>query len=124
MYEKTIKLTEEQNKKVEILEAQGIEVGDAIDMLFKFRDDVLVLSNDFISQRLSQANEEKAELEEKMNDIDEQIAIYSKLKDTALDIDEKQTLLEEQYKDNTKTYEIKAQDAKRKISWARDFFKF
>ncbi|MDO5859595.1 hypothetical protein [Methanobrevibacter sp.] len=124
MVEKTIELTEEQFKKVELLEAQGIEVGDAIDMLFKFKEDVLVLSDNFIDQRLTKANEEKAVLEEKMNEIDEEIAIYSNLKDTALDVEEKQNILEQQYGDESKTYEIRAQDAKRKISWARDFFKF
>ena len=34
MVEKTIELTEEQMKKVEQLEAHGISVGKAIDMLY------------------------------------------------------------------------------------------
>ena len=101
MVEKTIELTEEQLEKVETLEANGINVGEAIDMLFKIKEDVEV-------------NAPKYE-----NEID----VISKLKDTTLDVEQKREILEKDYSD-LKTYDDQTQAFKRNISWARDFFKF
>ena len=110
-------------KKVELLEIQGIEVGDAIDMLFKFKEEVLILSNDFIDKKLERANRQKEELQKQMEELDEEIETINKLKDDSLGIEEKQEIMEKEYKEG-KSYDAQVHDAKLQIKWARDFFKF
>ena len=41
-----------------------------------------------------------------------------------MDVDEKAEVLDENFGDADKTYELKAQELKSKISWAKDIFKF
>ena len=96
-------LTPEQIKKVEILKANGIDIGDAIDMLFEIKEKAL--------------DDIKTFDEEKINFI-------AKLKDEMLDVEEKTEALDENYSDSEKTYELKAQEVKTKISWAKDIFNF
>lgn len=98
-----IDLTDDQMAKVKELDEQGIGVGDAIDMLFEVREIAL------------------PEIE--AIDKDETV-LFNKLKDVALDVDEKTELLDENYSEAEKTYEMKVQDAKHKVSWAKDFFNF
>lgn len=96
-------LTEEQLKKVEILNEHDIDVGRAIDMLFEMK--------------------EKALLEIEQID-DNEISLFEKVKENALNVDTKADNLEENFADGDKTYEMKVQDVKHKISWAKDFFNF
>lgn len=98
-----IELTDEQLKKVETLKEHDIDVGQAIDMLFEVKDKAL----------------------SEINTIDdEEIGIFEKVKGNALDVDTKADILEENFGDSDKSYEMKVQDVKHKIRWARDFFRF
>ena len=97
-----IELTPEQEEKVELLKANGIGVGEAIDMLFEVKEGTLSL----------------------VDDVDDAISLFDKVKATALDVENKQKVLENGYGDIDKTYELKVQEVKTKISWAKDIFKF
>ena len=124
MVEKTIELTEDQLKRVEQLEANDISVGQAIDMLFEVQDKLRVQSNNYIDDKIAEANAEKASLEEQIKKIDDEIVIFNKLKDTSMDFNQKQEILEKEYGSLDETYEMQVQKTKRNVSWARDFFKF
>lgn len=102
MVKMEIELTEEQYGKVKQLEKQGISIGQSVDMLFEVK-------NETLSQ---------------IDRIDSDMSLFEKFKDTAFDVDDKQKVLNEQYGVNDKTYEMRIQDTKHKISWARDFFNF
>lgn len=107
-----IELTDEQAKKIDILKENGIEVGEAIDMLFE-------MNNTFIDNKIIKAQEEKAELEEKLSQIDEELSLFNKLKDTSLDSSQKQKIVEKEYGTIDKTYDESVQDAKHKFKWTR-----
>ncbi len=93
--------TDEQIEKVEKLESNGISVGEAIDLLFEIKEEAF----------------------DQMDRVDENIDFVSKITDSE-DANKKMELLEKTYGDSEKTYEIKIQEVKTKISWGRDFFKF
>lgn len=97
-----IDLTPEQIEKVELLESNGISVGEAIDMLFEVKEGTLSL----------------------VDDVDDALSLFDKVKSTTLDVENKQKVLEDNYGDIDKSYEMKVQDVKHKISWAKDVFKF
>ena len=67
-----IEFTEEQLEKVDILKKNGIEVGEAIDMLFEFKNEILTQTDEYIDKRITEANKQKAELEAQINEIDEE----------------------------------------------------
>ena len=94
--------TDEQIEKINQLQANDISVGDAIDMLFEMKDKALP----------------------EIESMDNEITILEKVKENALDVESKADNLEENYGDADKSYEMKVQDVKHKISWAKDFFKF
>ena len=50
--------------------------------------------------------------------------MFDKIKETSLDVDAKAEALDENYGEADKTYELKAQEIKAKVSWAKDVFKF
>ncbi len=124
MVEKTIELTEEQLQKVEQLEAHGISVGKAIDMLYDVQDNLKEYTNDYLDNKIADANAEKASLEAQLKKLNNELAVFNKLKDTSLDYNQKQEILEKEYSPLDETYEMKVQKVKRNISWAHDFFKF
>lgn len=97
-----IELTDEQQEKVNILKDEGISVGEAIDLLFEVKEEALA----------------------QMETVDDDLKILEKIKDMSLDVENKTEVLEENYGDAEKTYEIRAQDIKHKIKWGRDVFKF
>lgn len=119
-----IEFTEEQLEKVDILKKNGIEVGEAIDMLFEFKNEILTQTDEYIDKRITEANKQKAELEAQINEIDEELSIIEKLKDNTLNVSEKQKILENEYGESGKSYEMEVQDIKHKIKWTREFFKF
>ena len=92
-----IELTDDQLEKVKKLEEQNISVGEAIDMLFEVKDETLSLADA----------------------LDEDIKIFDSFK-----IDKKAEILDENFGDGEKTYEMIVQDRKHKVSWAKDIFKF
>ena len=71
-----IELTESQAEKVEILKDNGIGVGEAIDILFDIRDDVINSSDRYIDDKIEMANKQKAELKEQMAKVDEELTLY------------------------------------------------
>ena len=97
-----LEFTDEQIEKINQLQANDISVGDAIDMLFEMKDKALP----------------------EIESMDNEITILEKVKENALDVESKADNLEENYGDADKSYEMKVQDVKHKISWAKDFFKF
>ena len=94
-------LTEEQIEKVKKLEKNGINVGEAIDLLFEIK-------NEAITQ---------------MDNVEENIEIISQIA-SSRDADEKIDMMEKAYGNSEKTHEMKLQEAKHKVKWGRDFFKF
>ena len=126
-----IELTESQVEKVEALKENGIEVGDAIDMFFQMKDVVSKSSDDLLDLSLEKAKEEKADLEERLAKVDDNIAFFTKMKDEALDPREKLILIESEYglepakpaESHAKPYDEELQDTKHKVKWS-NFFKF
>ena len=98
-----IELTQEQEEKVKILMENGVTIGEAIDTLFELKEKTL------------------PEIE---SIADEQLGLLDKIKETSLDVDAKAEALDENYGETDKTYELKAQEIKAKVSWANDIFKF
>ena len=97
-----IELTEEQLEKVKQLESNNISIGDAIDKLFEMKEKAL------------------PEIEA----IDNEMGIIDKVKEAAIDFENKAEVLDENFGDSSKTYDREIQDVKHKVSWAKDFFKF
>ena len=118
-----IDLTDAQAEKVQLLKDNGIEVGDAIDMFFEMRDQITESSNVILDSRIQKANEEKAQLEAKLAQIDDELTFFNKIKDTALDASQKQKLVEKEYGIIPKTYDESVQDTKHKMKWS-NIFKF
>ena len=119
-----IELTEEQLKKVEILQNNDIDVGSAIDMLFEIKEKSYQQEAAYLNNKLDQANKERKKLEEKLDEINKEIFLYSQLKDTSLDVEQKRKILEKDSGEIYASYEMKVQDVKHNINWTREFFKF
>lgn len=107
-----VELTDEQAKKVEILKEKGISIGEAIDILFD-------TNKQFVDMRISRATKEKAELEEKISELDEELTLFNKLKDSTMDSAQKQKIVEKEYGTITKTYDESLQNAKHKFKWSK-----
>ncbi|WP_459537971.1 hypothetical protein [Methanobrevibacter sp.] len=118
-----IELTDEQFEKVKILEENNISVGEAIDILFEMKDNITKQSELYLDSRIARAEEEKAELEAKINRIEEDLSLFEKLKGTALDVNEKQKLVEKAYIQE-ESYDKTLQNAKHNVKWSTKFFKF
>jgi hypothetical protein len=119
-----IELTDEQAKKVEILKENGMDVGEAIDALFEMKEMVKYSSESIVNDRIRRASEEKAELEAKMNKIDEELSFFEKLTDSSLDSTQKQKMVENEFGKINKTYDMSVQDTKHKFKWSKSIFKF
>ena len=112
-----IDLTEAQAEKVQLLKENGIEVGEAIEMFFDMRDAVSESTNKILDLRIQRANEEKAELEEKLAKVENDISFFDKIKDGAIDSTQKQKIVEKEYGVISKTYDESVQNEKRKVKW-------
>ena len=119
-----IELTEEQLKKVEILQNNDIDIGAAIDMLFEIKEKSSQNEAEYLNSKIDQANKERKELENKLEEVNREISLYSQLKDTSLDVDQKLKILEKDYGEVDESYEMKVQSVKRNINWTKDFFNF
>lgn len=97
-----IELTDEQMERVKELEAHDIGVGDAIDKLFEMKEKALP----------------------ELDSIDDELNFIGKVKETAFDVENKAEVLDENYSEAEKSYEMKVKEVKHKVSWARDFFNF
>ena len=78
--------------KSEKLEENGISVGEAIDILFKIKDEAL----------------------QQMDRVDENINLLTQIT-TSRDADKKIDILEKTYGDSDKNYEMKIKDVKQKL---------
>ena len=116
-----IEFSESQLEKVEILKEKGISVGEAIDILFEMRDSINEQSNIFVENRLTNARKEKAELQEKIDKIDNEISVFEKLKDTTIDVDQKQKIIENEFL-KMDTYDRSVLDKKHSFKWSKKIF--
>ncbi len=119
-----IELSEEQAKKVEILQENDIDVGQAIDILFEMKESVIESSASLLEYRKSEAAKEKAELEAKLAKVDDQLSFFEKLSDNTLDASQKQRIVEKEYGIINKTYDERVQNAKHNFKWSKSLFKF
>lgn len=119
-----IELTEAQAEKVEFLKEHGVTVGEAIDILFNLRDEISESSDQYIDSRIEKANKEKAELEEKMAKVDEELSLFTKLKDSSLNPEQKVKIIEKDYGTIDKSYDEVVHDTKLKFKWSKSIFKF
>lgn len=118
-----IELTDEQYEKVQALKDNDMSVGDAIDALFEMKEAVALQTDKIIENKLEEVNKEKAELEERLSKLDEDISIFTKLKDTTMDVDQKQKIIEKDYGIPIQTYDESVQDKKHKFKWTKSIFK-
>ena len=117
-----IELTDSQAEKVEVLKNNDLSVGDAIDMLFDLKEELSENSMLFIDSKISNANKEKEELQKRMDEIDDEISVFEKLKDTSLDYEQVFKLVEKEYLHN-ETYDRAVQNKKHKFKWSKNIFK-
>lgn len=118
-----IELTDEQYEKVNVLKDNGMSVGDAIDALFEMKEAVALQTDKIIDNKLEEVNREKAELEARLSKLDEDISIFTKLKDNSMDVHQKQKVIEKDYGIPIQTYDESVQDAKHKFKWTKSIFK-
>ena len=119
-----IELSEEQAKKVEILQENDIDVGQAIDILFEMKESVIESSSNLLEFRKSEVEKEKAELEAKLAKVDDQLTFFEKLSDNTIDASQKQKIVEKEYGKINITYDESVQSAKHKFKWSKSLFKF
>ena len=119
-----IDLTDEQAEKVEILKENGIEVGEAIDILFEMKEAMVDSSNQVIDSRIDKVNQEKLDLEKRLSEIDDEISFFEKLKDNSINPIQKQKIIGKDYGEIAKTYDESVQDEKNKFKWTKNIFKF
>ncbi|WP_405296191.1 hypothetical protein [Methanobrevibacter sp.] len=100
MVKMEIELTDEQFERVEILKSQGVDVGQAIDLLFG-------LQNEIISQVEERHDEEN---------------LLEKISDAGVDAEIKQQLMKKNFQED-KSPDRAVQDTKHKIKWSK-IFKF
>lgn len=111
-----IELNDEQAVKVETLRENGIEIGEAIDILFEMKEAVIDSSNVFIDARLKESNIKKSQLEEELRKVNERIEVLNKLKDSSVDAGKKQEIVEREY--------AKINDSKHEFKLTKAIFKF
>ena len=117
----TAQLNDEQLKKYEIMKENGMEIGDAIDLIFNLRDEFELNNDELLEERLAILNEKKQALEDEMAKVDQELGVIDMLKDTALDFEAKNEILEKEYAAIDETYEMKVQAHKRGVKWGKFF---
>ena len=115
----TAQLNDEQFKKYEIMKENGMEIGDAIDLIFNLRDEFELNNDELLEERLAILNEKKQALEDEMAKVDQELGVIGKLKDTALDFEAKNEVLEKEYAAIDESYEMKVQAQKRGLKWGK-----
>ena len=60
----TAELTDEQFEKYELMKENGMEIGDAIDLIFNLRDELKLNNDELLEERLAQLNNKKQTLSE------------------------------------------------------------
>ena len=115
----TAELNDEQFKKFEIMKENGMEIGDAIDLIFNLRDEFELNNDELLEERLAILNEKIPALEDEMGKVDQELGVIGKLKDTALDFEAKNEVLEKEYAAIDESYEMKVQAQKRGLKWGK-----
>ena len=115
----TAQLNDEQFKKYEIMKENGMEIGDAIDLIFNLRDEFELNNDELLEERLAILNEKKQALEDEMAKVDQELGVIGKLKDTALNFEAKNEVLEKEYAAIDESYEMKVQAQKRGLKWGK-----
>ena len=130
----TVEINDEQIKRYQIMQENGLSVGEAIDLIFYLRDHYGVRNDQLLEERLEQLIIKKAKLEEEMKNTDNDLTaelqkvtaemdVLDKLKDTAYDFEAKEKILEKEYSPLDDSYEMKVQAHKRGIKWGKFFDK-
>ena len=130
----TAELTDEQFERYQIMQENGLSIGEAIDLIFYLRDHYGVRNDQLLEDRLEQLIIKKSELEGEMknsgNDLTAELQkvtaemdVLDKLKDTAYDFEAKEKILEKEYAPIDDSYEMKIQAHKRGIKWGKFFNK-
>ena len=131
-HEITAELNDEQFKRYQIMQENGLSIGEAIDLIFYLRDHYGVRNDQLLEERLEQLVIKKSKLEEEMentgNDLTAELQkvtaemdVIDKLKDTAYDFEAKEKILEKEYAAIDDSYEMKVQAHKRGIKWGKFF---
>ena len=120
----TAELNDEQFKKYEVMKEQGMEIGDAIDLIFDLRDELELNNDELLEERLVELKDKKQSLEDEIAKVDQELGVIGKLKDTALDFDAKSEVIEKEYATIDESYEMKVQAQKRRIKWSKILSKF
>lgn len=108
----TIELTPIQLEKFELLEKNGISVGEAIEKFVDIHELILNQSSSMLDKEIIQANEKKESLEQALEKANKEIYVLNKLKDTTLNYEEKQAILENEYAHIGDDYQSKVQKIK------------
>lgn len=124
MNKTVVELTHDQEIKLEILNDNGITIGDAIDMLFEIKEEIIFQSNEYLNNKIDEVNKEKSALESRLDEIEHEIYTIKQLKEKNTQADEKTKIFMKEYGNTPKSSEIRAEEAKRRIVKAHDFFKF
>ncbi len=130
----TVELNDEQLERYQIMQENGLSIGEAIDLIFYLRDHYGVRNDQLLEDRLEHLIIKKAKLEEEMKNTDNDLTaelqkvtaemdVIDKLKDTAYDFEAKEKILEKEYAPIDDTYEMKVQAHKRGIKWGKFFNK-
>ena len=130
----TAELNDEQFEKYQTMKENGLDVGEAIDLIFFLRDHFGVRNDELLEERLEELLLKKSELEDEMESTDDdltaelqkvtaEIDVIDKLKDTAYDFEAKEKILEKEYAAIDESYEMKVQAHKRGIKWGKFFDK-
>ena len=128
----TVELNDEQLERYQIMQENGLSVGEAIDLIFYLRDHYGVRNDQLLEERLEQLVIKKSKLEDEMENTDKDLTpelekvtaemdVINKLKDTAYDFEAKERILEKEYAAIDDSYEMKVQAHKRGIKWGKFF---
>ena len=119
-----IDVTDDQAEKIQTLNDNDISVGEAIDMLFEMKETIEAQSSILLDSKIKEVSQKKAELEKEIEELDNQMSVFGKLKDASLDVGQKQKIVEKEYGQLDKTFDEVIMDAKHKFKWSRNLFKF
>ena len=103
----TVELNDEQLERYQIMQENGLSVGEAIDLIFYLRDHYGVRNDQLLEERLEQLVIKKSKLEDEMEKTDKDLT--------------PEKILEKEYAAIDDSYEMKVQAHKRGIKWGKFF---
>lgn len=128
----TAELNDEQFERYQIMQENGMSIGEAIDLIFYLRDHYGTRNDQLLEDRLEQLIIKKNRLEEEMETSDKDLSselekvnkeldVVKKIKDNPYDFEAKEKILEKEYATIDDTYDMKVQAHKRGIKWGKFF---